>query len=383
MWDAGPDYTRLIDGAHDINTTASAWYAGRLTAELEVDPVGAARHDIFDGQDIRRTIDGLTIIDRRGNLTPRRISDPLAPFGQRIVIRQQISAARGAVQADFPLGEFLITNPEPTSGWRKYHDTHLPTGGTVTLTGLDRWEIVQRSPLVGLWQAPAGATVRSEVRRLMRGIMPVVDAAIPNTSIPASKAVHPEQADEAIRGLLELVGRVPHVDRMGRFAPRPLTTTTGVWKLTVNEQTDIGALPRLTDEDIYNRVVTTGESDDMDQEIMAIVNETGRLAPGPEFGWRTYTHHSPLYKTNTQARTGGNTILRNKARERTILYSVRTRFDPCRDVLDPVDLEVIPNNPLHAPTTHRGIVISLRHDLTGGEMDVEVAVPWTEAGTHA
>lgn len=383
MWDAGPDYHDLINGAHDINTTASAWYAGQLTAELTVDPDGARRHDFFDGQDVRRTIENLTVVDEHGLLAPRRISDPLAPFGQRIIVRQQISAARGAVIADYPLGEYLITQPEATSGWRAYHHTHLPTGGTVTLTALDRWEIVQLSPLQGLWQARAGATVRSEVRRLLRGIMPTVDSAIPATAIPASKAVHPEQADEAIRGLLDIVGRVPAVDRAGRFAPLPLNPTANVWKLTVDEQTDIGAIPTLSDDDIYNLVVATGESDDLDTEIMAIANETGRLAPGPEFGWRAYGHHSPLYTTVAQARIGAQTRLNNLTRARTITYNVRTRFDPARDALDPVDLEIIPTNPHQAPTTHRGLVTSLAHDLTGGEMDVEVAIPWTEAGTHA
>lgn len=382
MWDAGPDYQDLINGTHEITTTASAWYAGTKTADLIVDPEGATRQDTWDGQDVRRTIQNLTIVDKHGDLAPRKVSDPLAPFGQRVIVRQQISAARGRVQADYPLGEFLVTDPEPTSGWRTYQGTHLPTGGTVTLTCLDRWEIVQLSPLTGLWQARPGATVRSEVRRLLRGIMPTVDASIPATTIPASKAVHPEQADEAIRGLLAHIGRVPHVDRLGRFAPLPLTTTTDVWKLTTNEQTDVGALPRLSDDGIVNRVVTTGESDDPDTEIMTFVDEVGRLAPGPEFGWRTHEHHSPLYRNQGQARSGALTVLHRKTSERTITYTVTTRFDPCRDVLDPVDLTVIPSNPRRPTATHRGLVTSITHQLTGGQMDVEVSIPWTEAGTH-
>lgn len=383
MWDAGTQYTDLISGSHEISTTASAWYAGELTAELTVDPDGARRHDFFDGQDVRRTIENLTIIDEQGILAPRKISDPLAPFGQRITVRQQLSAARGRVMADYPLGEYLIADPEATSGWRPYHDTHLPTGGTVTLTALDRWEIVQRSPLQGLWQARPGVTVLGEVRRLMRGIMPVVNDNIPTTIIPASKAVHPEQADEAIRGLLDIVGRVPAVDRSGRFAPLPLNPTTDVWRLSMHEQTDVGAIPTLSDDEIYNLVVATGESDDLEAEIMGVASEVGRLAPGPEFGWRAYGHHSPLYRTVAQARIGAQTRLNNLTRNRTITYRTTAAFDPTRDVLDPVDLEIIPTNPTLAPTTHRGLVTSLIHDLTGGAMAVEVSIPWTEAGTHA
>ena len=382
MWDAGPEYADLISGDHETITTASAWYAGTHLADLHVDHEGAERHDFVDGRDVRRTIEGLAVQDPDGALTPRRLSDPLAPFGQRVTVRQTISAARGRVAATYPYGEYLVTDPEPTSGWRAYRHTHIPTGGTVTLTLLDRWEVILRSRLTGLWQAAAGATVRTETRRLLRSVMPLVDATTPTTTIPASKRVHPEEQADASRALLDLAELVPHVDRSGRFAPLPTVGAEPVWALTIDQQADRGAIPRLTDEGIHNQVEVTGESDDADTEILAVASETGRLAPGPQFGWRVYQHHDPLYTTVRMARAGAQTRLRNLVSDRAITYTTRTGFDPCRDVLDRVALTVIPDNPHRPAVTMQGVVTGIRHPLSGGEMTVDVSVPWTEAGVY-
>lgn len=383
MWDAGPDYTDLISGDHEASVTAAAWYAGQHVADLDVDATSAVRRDFFDGRDVRRTIEQLKVLDPYGHLTPRRLSDPLAPFGQRVTVRQTVSAARGRVAAHLPHGEYLVLDPDPTSGWRPWQHTHLPTGGTVTITLVDRWEVILRSRLAGLWQAKPTATVRSEVRRLIRGVMPTVDAAVPAQNIPESKRVHPDEQADAIRALLDMADLVPHVDRSGRFAPLPTTGAgTDVWTLTVHEQAGVGVIPTLTDDRIWNQVEVTGEADDRDAEILAVASEAGRLAPGPEFGWRVYQHHDPLYTTDAAARAGASTRLRTLTRDRAIVYTTRTRFDPARDVLDPVNLTVTPDNPIHPPATMRGLVTSLSHPLTGGEMTVEVSVPWTEAGVY-
>lgn len=380
MWDAGEEYARIIAGDHRVEVAASAWRGDEQTAVLELAGDDAEREDLFDGMDVRRTIRGLEVQDPNGALTPRRVTDPLAPFGQSIVVTSTISA--GPSSATVPYGEFLITSPESTSGWRAWRDTWLPTGGIVTVEALDRWEVVCRSTLAGLWQASSTATVRSEVRRLMRNMLPVVDAATPATAIPASKRVHSDDNAEAIRSLLAIVGRVPHVDRAGRFAPLPTKPVGDRWDLTVSAQTGPGAIPALTDEGIFNVVEVTGESDDLDSEIRAVATERGFLAPGSLFGWRQYSHHDPLYKTQSAANSGAATRLANLTRERALTFTVTASFDPARDVLDPCRLTVIPDNPAMPAATMNGTITRIQHRLTGGPMTVDVAVPWREAGVY-
>lgn len=380
MWDAGSEYEQIIAGDHQIDVSLSAWRGDEQTAELTLAVGDAEREDEFDGSDVRRTIRGLAVQDPDGALTPRRITDPLAPFGQSVVVMSTLTA--GPVSATIPYGEFLVTEPESTSGWRPWRDTWIPTGGTITFDALDRWEVVARSTLAGLWQASGTATVQSEVRRLMRGILSIADDAIPAATIPASKRVHSEDNAEAIRSLLAIADRVPHVDRSGIFSPLPTRPTADRWDITVNEQAGIGAIPTLTDEGVYNVVEVTGESDDADSEIRAVAVEEGHLAPGPLFGWRQYGHHDPLYKTGQAARAGARTRLANLTRERALVFTVTTRFDPARDVLDPCRLTVTPSNPRVPAVTMLGTVTRIKHPLTGGAMTVDVAVPWREAGVY-
>lgn len=366
MYPVDEEFTQITQGAHEGRWSASAWYDGEYRGELAL--VGSPRLvREFDGNLIRSSTQ-ITVDDPDGQLAPTDYTSTLAPFGQYVSLQQTVTVGRG-FEASIPLGDFVVTDPGATGGWRRWRQTHLPTGGTVTVSLADVLTRLERFEVVGLQQAPRGATIRSEVLRMLRGIAPVAADTIPTTTVPASKAVHPQSRVETVQGLLELAGLVPGMNHNGMIAAydptRPLASPD--WVLGVD---DMVSMPRgvPTDEGLHNAWEVTGEQDEDGRAALRAIltEESGPLRYGGPFGMRPYRQSAPIYTSSSQVVAAARTFRAKARAARAMRYEFVTSFAPHMMPLDTIRFPIIPESPVSAGLRMvSGRVVRVEHGQSG------------------
>lgn len=378
MWATDPGWDEVLGGDHWGKFAAFASYDGQDRGELEV--VGGSITRSWDGSRVRSSA-SVTITDPDGLLVPRTVTDTLAPFGQVVTLRHVLGVG-DYWESSIPLGAFVVTDPGPDTQWAKYRHGYVASG-TVTVGLADLWERVIRNDLAGFHQAPAGATVRTEVTRLCNGVVSVNSDTIPTTGVPSSAMVHPQSRAEAIENLLDLAGRSPVVNREARLDAVDATKTgTVVWSLTDD---DIVEFPTgvPSDEGVHNVWEVTGERDaDGRTPIRTVLTE--RDGPLRQSGWvfgtRVFRHSAPIYQNQAAAAAAARTFRAKELATRGIEFQMTTVLRPELDVLDTVNVPLVPPNHAGIPARRvNGLVTEISHGATG-TMQVKFSVPWGEAG---
>lgn len=246
------------------------------------------------------------------SLVPRSRTDPLAPYGQEVVLRRELLI--GGSWWEIPLGRFGVT--KVTDSAETFRGGFVESW-RVSVDVDDRFEPIRADDFLAVDSPSGGPTVWSEVRRLSP--WPVQESI---TDLFLPRGLVYENRLKAIGDLLDLIGGVPHMTREGvltaRLADGWLTKTVAEFEIP-----GVISWREGMSKDFYNQVVVSSSSNNELVEFAQITDPSNPLSVG-RVGGRTYKHSSPLYETQGAVRESAETILARVSTKRSRQVDVVT-----------------------------------------------------------
>lgn len=297
----------------DAKITANAWYGGTLLESgLEIGSNWTMHWDGADQNLVQAKV-SLTVADSTGRLAPWGFDEALSAAGSVL----QVTFVCGTESVD--IGWYPISTNAPTEQWR-VAGTQLQWvsgGASIPIEADDRTLLISDARFVAPEAVPAGATVISEVRRLLTGICPVTVAA-GVTDGPVSASI--VYKDERLAPVFDLVKSLNCRYRMtgdGQFEIYPLTKTAPVWTVQGRGGGALVSVNRSQGRaSLINGVVST--SADPSNELRALATlTTGPLQWDGVLG-RKINYHNAVATTQAGVQADAQTILNNS----TILQTV-------------------------------------------------------------
>lgn len=297
----------LTGSVTDARLTVAAWYDGTLREpSLPVSTWSVS----WDGAD-NTLVQGkatVTVADPTGRLGPWGFDEPLSAAGSRL----QLTFRCGVEAVD--LGWFTVSKNTPTEQWRIVGKdlTWVSGGASIPVDADDLTLLVSDSGFVAPEAPPAGATVLSEVRRLLAGICPVTVApGVTDGPVPASIVYK----DDRLAAVMDLVTSLNCRYRMsgdGSLQVYPLTKTDPVWVIQGGDGGALVSLNRTQERSaLINGVVST--SNDPSLEIRALETiQAGPLRWDGPFG-RKIARHNAIATTQDGVQLDAKTYLNNTA----------------------------------------------------------------------
>lgn len=233
----------------------------------------------------------LTIDDPDGSLSPWGYGDLLAPGGSRL----SLTWVPGDDTEPVPLGVWRIRRATPDQSWL------LVGGGVRRVPGAAQVQVqadedAMSTPALCRMDAETvrAATRLGEVRRLLVDVGVAMDAADSIDDKPARPAVYDVDRMDAI------VDHLDHLDAVFRAGPDgalqviPRALGDPVWTIDGGDEGARISLTRdLTDDGIYNAVISEGESATGKQLLGRAYLRAGPLAWGGPAGEIPAFHRSP------------------------------------------------------------------------------------------
>lgn len=305
MQSVSPLFLQALTGPHSIDVQADVYYAGSLIAAGL--PIADGSVTLDRGSKVRRTL-SLTVSDV--SYLPWSATDPLAVYGQQIVVRRGIKL-NGAVEYA-ALGTFRINEP--------VGDTLM---GPVTLTGSSSEVIIQDDKFVTpTTTAGLGTGCYDVIAALIRQTLP--SAAIINATSGArnpacSVATWDAQADrwDAVSQIATAMQAEIYVDAIDRFVvadvPNVLSSAV-VWDVAEGEGgTLMSASRQMSRSAVYNAVVASGENTSSNiAPVSAIAKDVDPASPtrwGGPFGKVTKFYSSALLTTTDACTSAASSML--------------------------------------------------------------------------
>lgn len=300
-----------LEQSHIPGYRASAFYGTELTvADVPLVREGSLS---FSGDAQIQAKGTVGLSKDAGNLVPKFRTDPLAPFGQELVIERTVTV--GQQTWGIPLGRYRIVEvPSSREYFRRFptqdpfnpaNPPSLVVGWAVKLSLADRFEAIVANDFLQTEGPKAGNTVWQELRRLSPY---PIEVSLPDAAIPAGVAY--QSRIDAIQKLMAAIGGVPHLTRQGVLTARPadawLTSTTPVFE--INGTIDVDDSWSM---DLYNQVQVKSSSGA--NELVAfrqITDESDPLAVTRPIGGRTYKYSSPLLDTQAKVNAAAETVLK-------------------------------------------------------------------------
>lgn len=312
----------LAGSVPDARLTVAAWYDGTLR-EPEL-PISTWSVN-WDGAD-NTLVQGkasVTVTDPTGRLAPWGFDEPLSVAGSRLLL-----TFRCGVEA-VDLGWFTVADNQPTEQWRIVGPNlqWVSGGASIPVQADDLTLEVQDSEFIAPESPPADATVFSEIRRLLDGIIPVIiPASVTDQPVPGS-IVYRDDRLAAVQDLAKSVNARYRMAGDGSLELYPLTKTAPVWTI---QGGDGGALVsinrRQSRRDLINGVIST--SNDPSLEIRALATiQVGPLRWDGPLG-RKITRHNAIANTEAGVQADAETYLANMATLKTVPLTVLCKPHP-------------------------------------------------------
>lgn len=262
---------------------------------------------ILDGTAaVRSTLD---LVTTGAGMWPTRADSLLAPYGNEIFIERGLFYRDDLVEYK-SLGYFRINTPEQED----------PPDGPIRITGKDRMGVIVKARLISPVQFLAGASLGYVVTTLVQQVYPsaIVEWDDATDEVVLTRSlIADDDRYEFLDKLVRSSGKIWYWDHRGvlviKTAP---SATTPVW--------DIHAGPggvllkvsrRLTDEDVVNAVVASGEAVDSYDPPRGVAYDSNPLSPtyysgrfGPVPGFLT----SAAISTKAQAEAAAEAELRRR-----------------------------------------------------------------------
>ncbi|MEU3452188.1 DUF5047 domain-containing protein [Micromonospora sp. NPDC006766] len=322
-------FLRTVRGSHEVVCEARVVSPG----QTGVNPTGTLL-SLLDGDveidgtaDIRSTID--ITINGRG-MWPTQASSLLTPYGNEIHVRRGIRYGNGTTEW-VSLGYHRINTPAQEQA----------PDGPIRVAATDRmWGLI-KGRLVNPIQFGPTATLGFIVSTLVREVYPsaVIEWDDNTSLIPLSRSLTAEEERfEFLADLVQSAGKIWYWDHRGVLVIRkPPQTTNPAFTVSHGADGVLVELSReLTDEEVYNGVVATGEAADTAYPARAVVVDTNPQSPtrwGGPFGKVPRFYSSPFLYTDTQAQAAAAAML---TRSLGLPYSVDFSMVP-NPALEPYD----------------------------------------------
>lgn len=352
-------FVAALRQAHTAVVQVDAWRSGSLVkASL---PILDGAVTVDSGSKVRRVLN-LTLGPEAG------LWDLLAPTGTELRPKRGIRYPSGDVEW-VPLGRFDVDTQ--AMGYAP--------GGTMTLTAPDRWVRVQRAKFEAPKESVPGATIRSEISRLVLEAVPGVTVTDTATSTATIGAVAWDtDRDAAVEAMAKAIGAEVFFDVDGNLVIRDVPTLTSrpsSWLV------DASATGVLLDADrernrqrTYNVVVVTSTTVDGSVPFSPVtVADNDATSPtyvGGAFGRVPYFYSDPLIKTTGQATSAGTTIL-ERVRGLAAQLSLTSVVNPALDSGDVIDALLPRERPDMDRPVERHLVDKITVPLTiGGTQSV-------------
>lgn len=312
----------LTGSVPDARLTVAAWYDGTLREPS----LPVSTWDIrWDGGD-STLVQGkasVTVTDPTGRLAPWGFDEPLSAAGSRLLL----TFRSGSEAVD--LGWFTVSRNQPTEQWRIVGPNleWVSGGASIPVQADDLTLLVSDSGFIAPEAPPQGATVVSEVRRLMTGICPVTIAdGVTDKAVPAS-IVYKDDRLAAVQDLARSVNARYRMGGDGSLEIYPLTKTEPVWTI---QGGDGGAFVSLNREqsraDLINGVVSTSNDPSLEIRALATVPSGPLRWDGP-FG-RKIARHNAIANTPEGVQKDAQTYLDNTATLKTVSLTVLCKAHP-------------------------------------------------------
>ncbi len=305
----------LAGSVPDARLTVAAWYDGTLREpSLPVSTWSVG----WDGAD-KTLVQGkasITVTDPTGRLAPWGFDEPLSAAGSRLLL-----TFRCGVEA-VDLGWFTVSDNQPTEQWRIVGPNlqWVSGGASIPVQADDLTLEIQDSEFIAPEAPPTGATVVSEIRRLLAGLCPVIFTGVTDAPVPAS-IVYKDDRLAAVQDLARVVGARYRMTGNGSLEVFPLTKTAPVWTV---QGGDTGALVSLNRQqsrkDLINGVLSTSNDPSLEIRALATIQAGPLRWDGPLK--RKLARHNAIATTRDGVQADAQTYLNNTATLKTIALTV-------------------------------------------------------------
>lgn len=306
----------------DARLTVAAWYDGILREPSLPISNWSVQWDGADSTLVQGKA-SMTVTDPTGRLAPWGFDEPLSAAGSRLLLTFRC----GAEAVD--LGWFTISRNQPTEQWRIVGPNlqWVSGGASVPVQADDLTLEVQNSEFLAPEAPPEGATVVSEIRRLLVGLCPVtIGTDVVDAPVPAS-IVYKDDRLAAVQDLARVVGGRYRMGGDGSLEIYSLTRTAPVWTV---EGGDGGALVSLNREqaraDLINGVVSTSNDPSLEIRALATITAGPLRWDGPLK--RKIARHNAIADTLAGVHADADTYLANTATLKTVSLTVLCKPHP-------------------------------------------------------
>lgn len=298
-------FRAALTHSHQIVTRVDAFYQGALT--LADIPITDGSVTVDRGSTVRRSL-SLTVADP--SLLPWDASDPLAVYGQSLVVQRGIRFTDGSTEL-LQLGTFRIDEPSA--------DVHI---GPLTLTGKSS----EAAIIDDVFMAPASTIGRGTcvpaMTSLIRETMPAATVVnLTSGSRDQACAVATWDANssrwDAVTQIATSMQAEIYVDHLDRFVivdvPNVLNDPV-VWEIAEGEGgTLMSASRQMSRASVFNAVVVSGEnSSSGTAPVSAVATDNDPNSPtrwdGP-YGHVPTTYSSALITSTGQAQVTADSML--------------------------------------------------------------------------
>lgn len=269
------------------------WYDGGLA---HPEPLNIASWGLsWDGSDSKKTQGTLSleVVDNTGELAPWLFDDPLGVGGSQI---QAIYHVGGL--DEIAVGWYRITSTDSDEQWRTYQireDGHIEPdtaphtrlvmvsgGATIAVEAEELTVNADLDKLLAPEAPPVGATVLSEVRRLLRDIIPVVTApGVADEAVPED-VVYERERMEAVMDLIASIDCWWRMDGAGALEIYPLSERTPRWLVRGGPDGALIRVPRsMSIDGLHNIAVTDGQEGETPVRGIWMVDSGPLRADGP------------------------------------------------------------------------------------------------------
>lgn len=278
----------------------------------------------------------LQVTDDTGHLTPWAMDDPLGPGGTRL----QITYIFGASGNRVPMGWWRVRSVSPNSQYRLYDTSTGPQriwqGGHLTIKADEISCLMEMARMDA--ERPVGPTCIGEVRRLLSDLLPVnVLAGVVDGPLP-SLLIYDDSRVSAVNDTLSAIDAEARMGADGSLEIVPRFGIGPVWEIKGGDQgVLIDVTHSLSDEGVYNAVISHGETETGEQLIGRAYITTGPLRWGGPYG-QVPMFHNAISNNKAGVQRDAESMLANREATGRVQIEVECLMHPGIQIYDRLSL---------------------------------------------
>lgn len=327
------------EGSFNHHWEAELYYNGeRRIADV---PISAPTFDEDADGEVQQT-GSVRVVwsdDFASSLTPRYVTDPLAPYGAELHLFSVVEV--GGFRERVEYGWFPITDvPDARDEEFEFRGSWITKGSTVDLEVKERLEAIRQEEFDVPTAPESLASAWNEISII--GGYPI-QRTVSDAAIPRSVMYEDVKLDAIYDLMGAVLNAVPHMTADGALAARPIEWPAYVDTIRLSQIESVGSY--MSSADVKNRVVVRSSSGDSARVLaireitsgpLRVRNDDGTRSP---FGMRTRYLSSQLVTTPAQAGPWAEKTLAAESTPRARVLPIVEVFNPLRERGDVVLIE--------------------------------------------